>query len=107
MIVINGLLQIIVAASSHNPFAVTTHGLGRYRDDGDMGEVRRTLQAGGSFHAIDTGEVDVHENQIWLLTGRDGNSLQSVFSLNEFIAFFAEQAFDQPTILKVVFDVIR
>src|SRR5262249_2500972 len=59
----------------HDPFPVLLHRLGRHRDHGYARGPRARPQLAKCLHAIDAGQLEIHENEIGRLFGRQGDAV--------------------------------
>src|SRR5581483_2055666 len=55
--------QVAVEPGAQNPLAIASHRLGRDRDDGDRGGVRRIAQAAEGGDAVHVRQLDVHQDE--------------------------------------------
>jgi hypothetical protein len=69
------LLYVPVEAGIQGPFPILLHCLGRYRDHGYVRCPRALAQPAKSLHAIDTGQLEIHENEIGRLADRQGDAV--------------------------------
>src|ERR1700746_1463349 len=69
------LLYIPVEAGLQGLFPILLHSLGRHRDHGYVRCPRALAQRAKSLHAIATGQLEIHENEIGRLAGRQRDAV--------------------------------
>src|SRR6516164_2861926 len=69
------LLHVPIEACPQGSFTVLPHRLSCYRYHGYIRCTRALTQPAKSLHAIDTGQLDIHENEIGRIADRQGDGL--------------------------------